>query len=106
MNELVAAELDSKRPRLIDLCQSYGVATLEIFGSGTTDDWRPASSDFDFLVAFHAEPTKSLADRYLGLAQELERLFGRPVDLIRDQAIRNPYFRRAVDTTRRLIYAA
>lgn len=105
MNAKVAAELEQKRSHLIDLCQRYGVATLEIFGSGATADWRPATSDLDFLVAFHADPDLGLADRYLGLAEDLEQLFGRPVDLIRDQAIQNPFFRQAVDDTRRLIYA-
>jgi predicted nucleotidyltransferase len=32
--------------------------------------------------------------------EELERLFGRPVDLITDASIRNPYFGRSVDATK------
>jgi predicted nucleotidyltransferase len=45
-------------------------------------------------------------DNYFGLKDELERLFGLPVDLIAVQAIRNPYFREAVESTKRTLYAA
>ena len=50
------------------------------------------------------QPNAAYADRYLGFAEELERLFGRSVDLITEQSIRNPYFRREVEATRQLVY--
>jgi predicted nucleotidyltransferase len=40
------------------------------------------------------------------LAEGLEEIFERPVDLVTTRAIKNPYFRRIVDETSRLIYAA
>ena len=106
MNALVAAELSAKRGALAALCAKYGVARLDLFGSSTTEDWHPNESDLDFIVAFRPDPDRSLADRYLGLAQELEDLFGRHVDLVTEPAIRNPYFRRAVEATRAPVYAA
>ena len=42
----------------------------------------------------------------LAFLEGLEELFGRPVDLVVDTAIRNPYFRRAVEQTRSPLYAA
>jgi uncharacterized protein len=45
-------------------------------------------------------------DRYFSLAEGLEQIFGRPVDLVTTRAIKNPYFCRIVDETSRLIYAA
>jgi hypothetical protein len=36
----------------------------------------------------------------------LERLFGRPVDLIAADSIRNPYFRESVEETRTQLYTA
>jgi predicted nucleotidyltransferase len=36
----------------------------------------------------------------------LEQLFGRPVDLVEPEPIRNPYFRQAVEQSQELIYAA
>jgi predicted nucleotidyltransferase len=36
--------------------------------------------------------------------EQLEALFGRSVDLVENQAIRNPIFRRIVDREKQLIY--
>jgi predicted nucleotidyltransferase len=38
------------------------------------------------------------------LKNELESLFNRQVDLMEEQAIRNPYFKREVDKEKQLIY--
>ncbi len=105
MNPLFSAELEAKRDLVATLCEKYGVAQLDVFGSGTTADWRPGESDLDFVVVFRPEPGGGLADRYLGLAEGLEAAFGRTVDLLTDRAIRNPYLRRSVDVTRTPVYA-
>jgi hypothetical protein len=33
-----------------------------------------------------------------------ERLFQRTIDLVTEQSVRNPYFRRVVDASRELVY--
>jgi predicted nucleotidyltransferase len=43
---------------------------------------------------------------FLDFADALEALFGRRVDLIMPQSIRNQYFRQVVDASRQLIYEA
>lgn len=103
MNPTLRAELDANRKALVALCEKYAVASLDLFGSGTTEDWQP-SSDLDFVVTFRPQSDRGLADRYLGLAEELEALFGRRVELITQRAIRNPYFKR-LDATRSPVYA-
>jgi predicted nucleotidyltransferase len=61
----------------------------------------------DLLVEFQsAALSTGYADRYFELLESLELLFDRPVDLVVDSAIRNPYFREAVDRTKALLYAA
>jgi len=57
------------------LCERYGVAHLELFGSATGPNFNPESSDFDFLV-----------------------------DLVNPRYIRNPYFLQAVNPSRTVIY--
>ena len=64
--------------------------------------WRKAISTF--LVAF--QDLGKNADAYFGLLEHLEAVFQRPVDLVVDSAIQNPYFRQAVDSTRTPIYEA
>jgi hypothetical protein len=104
MNALIEL-IDKKRGELAELCRRYGVERLYLFGSALSDRFIPGSSDLDFVVEMrNREPTGSYADRYFGFAEELERLFGRPIDLITEQSIRNPYFRHEVETTRQLIY--
>jgi predicted nucleotidyltransferase len=105
MNPTLGTEFDAKRGAIAALCEKYGVASLDLFGSGTTDEWKPAESDLDFVVVFRPDESRGIADRYLGLAEDLEALFGRPVDLITPASIRNPYFRERVDATRSRIYA-
>lgn len=46
------------------------------------------------------------ADSYLGLLFALEQLFNRPIDLVESDAIKNPYFLRAIAPTRQVLYDA
>ncbi|MFH1057997.1 MAG: nucleotidyltransferase domain-containing protein [Pseudomonadota bacterium] len=89
------------------LCVKHRVARLELFGSAArTGDFDPAASDLDFLVDFLSLPEADYADVYFGLREDLADLLGREVDLVMTQAIRNPYFRQAVDRDRTQVYAA
>lgn len=98
--------IESKRHELAELCRRYRVRRLDLFGSAARGGFDPARSDLDFLVAFEGLTIKDAADRYLGLLVDLEDLFHRKIDLVSDNAIRNPHFRRAVDETRISLYAA
>ncbi len=88
------------------LCRKHGVRRLDLFGSAAAGAFDPDDSDLDFLVEFGQVSPGSYADAYFGLLEGLEELFGRPVDLVVDSAIRNPYFRQAVEQTRSALYAA
>lgn len=99
-------EISEKQPELASLCRRFRVQRLEIFGSASTGGFRPEDSDLDFLVEFDTTEQTGYADRYFGFREALERLFARPVDLVVSSAIRNPFFREAVDKTKALLYAA
>jgi len=86
------------------LCQKYGIARFEIFGSALREDFA-ADSDVDCLIDF-VESGSNYFERYFDLKYELEKLFGRNVDLIVEKAIRNPYFKQEANETKKLIYAA
>jgi uncharacterized protein len=99
--------LVEKRKRQVeDLCRRYRVRRLDLFGSAVEGGFDPQSSDLDFLVDFEDFRFEDAADRFLGLLVDLEDLFNRRIDLISDPDIRNPYLRRAVDSTRVNLYAA
>jgi uncharacterized protein len=101
ISEVTAA----KQNELQIICRRYDVARLEIFGSATRADFDENKSDIDFIVHFRNEKAKGLFDRYWGLAEELEKNFGRPIELLTERMIRNPHFRAAVDAERQTIYA-
>lgn len=98
-------DIDQRRPELEALCRRFGVRRLEVFGSAAAGTFREEIGDLDFLVEFQRPTGPGYADRYFGLLEALEALFGRPVDLVAASAIRNPYFRESVDKTRALLYA-
>ena len=87
-------------------CRKYDVARLDIFGSAVRSDFDPTRSDLDFLVEFNNFTVNNAADRFFDFLFDLEKLFGRKIDLVSDSAIRNPYFRRSVDAERVNLYAA
>jgi uncharacterized protein with HEPN domain/predicted nucleotidyltransferase len=92
------SEFEQHHSELEALCQRFGVARLELFGSALTENFRPDVSDLDFIVTFEAG--RGAYDDLDGLRGDLETLFGRSVDLITYSTIENPYFRAAVDATK------
>ncbi len=99
-------EIVERRAELGALCRRHQVRRLEVFGSAATGEFRREDSDLDFLVEFEMTANEGYADRYFGLLESLEELFGRSVDLVVASAIQNPYFRESVERTRALLYAA
>jgi hypothetical protein len=101
------ALIEQNRLALQRLCAAYRVARLEVFGSAVTGEFDPARSDLDFPVEFL--PGQELGPwlgHYFAFQAELERLFGCQVDLLMPGAMKNPYFIREVNRTRRPLYAA
>jgi predicted nucleotidyltransferase len=98
--------LAGKQEEIAALCQKYGVLRLDVFGSAAKGTFDPEKSDLDFVASFADRTNLDYADRYLDFAEALEALFGRPVDLITEQGIKNPYFREEVEETRRRVYVA
>jgi uncharacterized protein len=101
------AEIEKHREALTALCRRYGVVRLEVFGSALRGaDFDPAKSDEDFLVVFNKDSAIPALDQFLGFSEALERLLGRPVDLVEASAVKNPYLRATINRSRELIYAA
>ena len=85
------------------LCLKHKVAKLFVFGSVLTDSLKE-NSDIDFVVDFAGIDLYDYADNYFDLKFSLENLFGREVDLLEEKAIKNPYLRKSIDSTKQLIY--
>lgn len=102
MHPLVEQQIESVRA----LCRRRGVRRLDLIGSATGSGFDPSRSDLDFLVEFGPLAPGTTADTYFGLQEDLERLFGRPVDLVMTGAATNPYFRESIEKSRVQLYAA
>lgn len=95
-----------RRPELALLCQRHGARRLELFGSATRPDFSAEHSDLDFIVTFDELPIERAADAFFTLKDGLESMFQRPVDLLTEQALRNPFLRQRVDAERVTVYGA
>ena len=86
-----------------DLCKKHKVRKLFAFGSVLTSKFKK-TSDIDLVVDFQDVDLYSYADNYFDLKDSLERLFKREVDLLEDKAIKNPYLRQSIESSKQLIY--
>jgi len=98
--------VDANLPALTALCRRFGVRRLDLFGSAATGRFDPARSDLDFLVEFDEQSVGGFAGPYFGLLGALETLFGRPIDLLTEPALVNPYLRRQMESEKRTLYPA
>lgn len=85
-------------------CRKWKVKELALFGSVLTDEFRP-ESDVDVLVVLAEDAKWDLGD-YLDAQDELKEIFGREVDLVQKNALRNPFRRHHILNHHEVIYAA
>jgi uncharacterized protein len=107
MNSLVQRQVESHAVEIRELCQRLAVRELRIFGSAAAGDaFSPSGSDIDILVEFSSPDQRGIADRFMDLADGLESIFQRRVDLVTRASVKNPVFRSIVEETSVPVYAA
>lgn len=99
MNRILLENIE----KLKALCLEYNVKSLFAFGSVCTDKFND-SSDIDLLISFNPMEHAEYADAYFELTEKLENLFMRPVDLVTDKSLGNPYFIESINQTKTAIY--
>jgi predicted nucleotidyltransferase len=97
-------DLEKIKPEIVNLCQRLKVTRLDLFGSAATEAFRP-QSDVDVLVEFD-QNLGNMFNRYFELKEGLEKITGRSVDVVMEDAIKYPYFKISVEQTRKPVYAA
>lgn len=85
------------------LCKKHSVSKLYVFGSVISNHFSN-DSDIDFLVTFDKVDLLEYADNYFEFKFSLEDLFKRDIDLLEEKAIKNPFFKKAIDNTKKIIY--
>ncbi|HEY8163675.1 MAG TPA: nucleotidyltransferase domain-containing protein [Methylocystis sp.] len=81
-----------KRSELIAAARRHGASNIRLFGSVVRGEETP-SSDVDLLVDLAEERG---FDDYLALAEELEALIGRRVDLVTSRGV-SPFLRPLIE---------
>ena len=95
--------LDDFSAEIERLCIQHKVKTLYAFGSVVFGQFED-KSDIDFIVDFETIDLKKYADNYFDLRFSLQDILRRPIDLIEENATKNPYFKQAINNKRKLVY--
>ena len=78
--------------------------SLFVFGSVLTNKFSD-KSDIDLVVDIDSNDPFDYADSYFNLKFAIQDLFKRPIDLLENKAIKNPYIRQNIDRSKSLVYA-
>ena len=89
--------------RIRRLCNKYKVAKLHLFGSALTERFND-ESDIDFIVTFKNVELIEYADNYFDFKFSLEDLLQRQIDLLEEKSIRNPFLKKSINSSKKLIY--
>lgn len=95
--------LDKYNSDIKKLCELHKVKSLYAFGSILTDRFN-SESDIDLIVDFSNIEVEDYADNYFDFKFSLQDILKRPIDLLEEKAIKNPYFKQTVNQQRQLIY--
>jgi hypothetical protein len=98
--------IDIPKEEVAAFCRRWQIKELALFGSALRYDFRP-NSDVDVLVQFDPEARHTLLDM-VHMQEELERIFGREVDLVERAAVeqsRNYIRRRTILQSAQVIHA-
>jgi len=99
---VIISGVDVDERRLAEICDRYGIAELQIFGSRARGTSGP---DSDIDVLYTLRPGRRLGWEIEELADELTDLFGNRVDLVSLRAL-HPMLRPSFLAEARPVYAA
>jgi len=85
------------------LCTMYNVEKMYVFGSVLNSNFNK-ESDIDLLVKFKSIELSKYFDNYMDFKENLEKLFGREVDLVEEQTLKNPILINSINKSKELIY--
>jgi uncharacterized protein len=101
------ADIGLQKEEIAALCRRLHVRRLDVFGSASRGrDFDPIRSDVDFLVDFESDRLDDAFDAYFSLKEGLETLLNRPVDLVVERALRNPFVLADIERGREPVYGA
>ena len=88
---------------MVQLCILYNVEKMYLFGSALNANFNK-KSDVDLLVKFKEIELSEYFDNFMNFKEKLELLFGREVDLLEEQTLRNPILIKSINKSKELVY--
>lgn len=83
--------IEQQLPQIKQLMRQYGVEAAYLFGSAAKGAMNE-ESDVDFIIRFPADMHYTVyADNYFALADALEMLLKKRVELVTEKTLKNPY---------------
>ncbi len=95
--------IDFNIENLNKLCINYNVEKMYLFGSVLNSNFNK-DSDVDLLVKFKEIELAEYFDNYINFKEKLVQLFGREVDLLEEQTLRNPILIKSINNSKELVY--
>jgi predicted nucleotidyltransferase len=102
MHPIINENIDS----LNEICRSFNVKRLYVFGSASTGTFNEDESDIDLIVELEQMEPVLKGETLINLWDKFEELFCRRVDLLSGTKVRNPYLQEGIDATKHMIYEA
>ena len=101
----VKAPINTYLPMIISLFEKHKIKDAYLFGSAITDKFDEENSDVDFLVNFidGIDPLEK-GELLWSLRFSLEDNLNRPIDLVTETSLKNPYFIEELNEKRIKIY--
>ena len=98
-------QIKKYRKGLKNLCRdNAAVKKMYFFGSVLSEKFSENTSDIDVLVEVADLPPEERGENLIALWDGLEILFNRKVDLLTEDSLRNPFLKKEVEQTKKLIY--
>lgn len=96
--------IEHQKSNLKKIFKNHKISKAYIFGSALNENFN-AKSDIDFLIQFQNDLTPlEKGALWWSLHDSLRNLFDREIDLLTENSLRNPYFIKELNETKRLIY--
>lgn len=95
--------IEKNRKKIEMICADHFVDKLYLFGSATNSNFSD-SSDIDLLVRFKKIDLKKYFINYITLKMKLKEILRREIDLVEEQALRNPILIKSIEKNKELIY--
>jgi predicted nucleotidyltransferase len=96
--------IDLPEDKISDFCRRWKITEFAFFGSVLRNDFRP-DSDIDVLITCEPDAPWSLWDLF-DMREELKGMFGREIDLVEKDALRNPFRKHEILNHMEVVYAA